>query len=168
MNPDAASLENLRDITELDPVSWWPLAIGWWALMLSIGVVSLAALVRAWRTYRKNAYRRSALRALESAADVVAVADILKRTALCVYPRNEIASLSDSAWFRWLEQTSGVRVTDTVAKALSDGVFARETSNSIDQAKAFASDWIHHHVIPSRTRNHTKTSTNTSTETGTA
>lgn len=151
MNTDPASLDNLRDIAELDPVSWWPLAAGWWVLMLAVGILLLTFLVRAWRSYQRNAYRRSALRSLESAADIGTVADILKRTALCVYPRNEIASLSGAAWSGWLEQTSGVRVTDSVAKSLSDGVFAADTSHSVDETKAFASEWIRHHVAPSAT-----------------
>ena len=78
MNSDPASLDRLRDIVELDPVSWWPLAPGWWFL-LSLSAIGGAMLaIQAWRSWRANAYRRAALAELEGATGLADVADLLK------------------------------------------------------------------------------------------
>ncbi|MBA2727152.1 MAG: DUF4381 domain-containing protein, partial [Parachlamydiaceae bacterium] len=47
MNP---LLEQLHDIEGLDPISFWPLALGWWIL---IAVLILLSLAIVWFTYSK-------------------------------------------------------------------------------------------------------------------
>ena len=87
MNKDAASLDNLRDIVESPPVSWWPLAPGWWVLLIALAIVTIIAVNRIWNQWKANAYRRSALKGLEMANSLAAIDGILKRTALAAYPR---------------------------------------------------------------------------------
>lgn len=149
MNADPASLDNLRDLAEPPSVSWWPLAPGWWVL-LGVGLVAVSLLGwRAWRRWRHNAYRRAALRELESATSVAAIAAIIKRAALVAYPRSDVAALSGAAWCRWLSETGGQQVPQSVADALQEGVFSDRQPASVDELMRFAAQWIERHRPPS-------------------
>ena len=148
MNPDPASLENLRDIVELPPVPWWPPAPGWWALLTVAVVATLVVAFRIWRAWRAAAYRRGALRELESATNVAAIAEILKRTALAAYPRSEVASLSGSAWSQWLTETGSREVPRAVVEMLTSGVFGKHDQASVSEVATFAAAWVQGHRGP--------------------
>ena len=150
MNDESASLENLRDLAELPPVSWWPMAPGWWLLIVIAGILLLVAAIRSWRRWRANAYRRTALRELAEAKDVAAIADILKRTALCAYPRTEIAALSGRAWCDWLQKTGGDVVPDKVAQSLTTRIYADRGIAHFADSREYVRRWIRNHTHQSR------------------
>ncbi len=124
MNEEAASLDLLHDIVELPPVSWWPLAPGWWVVLIVTAILTIAMVFRAWGKWQANAYRRAALRELAAANSVSQIAEILKRTALCANPRVEVAALSGGPWCNWLGQTAGTKVPPAVERSLTAGVFS--------------------------------------------
>ena len=143
---DAASLDNLRDIAEPVPVSWWPLAPGWW-LVITLAILGLAAFgFRAWQRWKANAYRRAALAELQNASTDVDISAILKRTALCACPRINVASLVGDDWVRWLAETGGRQIPLGVSERLKAGVF-REDSTSTRELSDFATRWIKFHKI---------------------
>lgn len=107
---DPGSLERLHDIATAPPVSWWPLAPGWYivaavgAILLGIGIS--VAIVR----WRRDGYRREALRELEPlipSKNLAAIAELLKRVALAAYPREQVASLTGGPWLAFLDATGG-------------------------------------------------------------
>ena len=148
---DDASLDNLHDIVELPPVSWWPLAMGWWILMLICGAVLCVLAHRTWRKWRGNEYRRSALRSLATASTVREVDELLKRTALCVYPRNRVATLSGQAWGDWLQNTGGIGpIPNTVRQTLTVELFRFDEPRLDEETQKFAAEWINAHVAPDR------------------
>ncbi|MBM4090802.1 MAG: DUF4381 domain-containing protein [Planctomycetes bacterium] len=150
MNPDPASLANLRDITTPPPVPWWPLAPGWWFLLTVLGLIAVLAAVRGWRRWRANAYRRAALQALRGAENAASIAEILKRAALVASPRAQVASLTGSAWVKWLAETGGQPVPVAASQALAVGVFAERECGDISELAAFAAEWIRSHKIGKR------------------
>ena len=113
LQSDPASLANLHDIVSAQPVPWWPLAPGWYLLAATL-LVTLILGFRHWLCRRRNnAYRRAALAQLEHLesqlqvngqrhASLRALPELVKRTALCVWPRQEIAALSGEEWLAWL------------------------------------------------------------------
>ncbi len=145
MNSDTSSLDNLHNIVVPTAVPWWPPAPGWWIVCAFLLVVLIVAGFRAWRIWRGNAYRRAALRELRQAVSVAEIAEILKRTALCAYPRTDVAALSGSAWCQWLAETGGRKVPDDVAEALSRGVFSGQQSLDAFGVSLFAEAWINRH-----------------------
>ena len=151
MNPDPGSLENLRDIAELPPVSWWPLAPGWWVVLMALAAVLIGAAVHAWRSWQANTYRRAATEELSTATSVAEIADILKRCALCAYPRVDVASLSGARWCQWLETTSGTKVPESVQQSLTAGGFSDRSVMDTAPTAAFAAKWIKLHKTPEAT-----------------
>ena len=117
-NPDPTSLARLHDIVMGPSIGWWPLAAGWYILIglliLMIGWVSVGI----YRRYAQNQYRRQALAELKrlqplsrqfGGQSVAAsqIMELLKRTAFVNHPREHIASLNGSAWWRFLDEEIG-------------------------------------------------------------
>ena len=57
-------LAQLRDIHLPPPISWWPLAPGWWILIFAGTFASIWLTKTLVQTYRSNLYRRQALKKL--------------------------------------------------------------------------------------------------------
>ena len=148
MNTDPASLDNLRDIAELPPVPWWPLAPGWYVLLAILAIGSGIFAFRALRQWRANAYRRAALSELGNAPDLAAVADILKRTALATHPRSEVASLTGEAWLAWLS-THGPAFPGDARTALLSVYQHPDTPAPPDLVQA-TQNWIRHSTLDTR------------------
>lgn len=103
----------LRDIHLPAPVSWWPPAPGWWALLGLVILLSLSIL--AFRAVqRRRRVRVAALKALKGiSADFSADGDahrlvkslsiLLRRTCLSYFPRAEVAGLTGEKWLRFLD-----------------------------------------------------------------
>ena len=145
MNPDPASLDNLRDIATLPPVSWWPLAPGWWFVIAIVAIVACVAAIKAWKRWQANAYRRAAKQELNAASSAAEIADILKRAAMCAYPRTDVASLTGARWCEWLPETGGANVPRDVELSLSTGVLANREEADTARLKAFAENWVTSH-----------------------
>ena len=100
--------DDMHDIVMSEPVSWWPLASGWYVLMLVLAMAIIWFGVKTFKQWKKNAYRRAALRELKSIspADLPA---LVKRVSLCIYPREQVATLSGEAWLEFLDQSGNTQ-----------------------------------------------------------
>lgn len=110
MNP---LMEQLHDIEGLDPISWLPLAPGWWGViaiagLLVCGIVCYAAywiaFKRSWKndTFQKLAFIEANLSDATARESAIALSEYLRRIALRRFPRKECAGLSGDAWLKWL------------------------------------------------------------------
>ena len=114
MNPAAQQPLPLKDIHLPDPISWWPLAPGWWGLVFL--VLLLVGLFILGRTlYRRGQLRREARQALQNIQaqheahqdDQQLTADLsilLRRVTLSYSSRADVASLTDDAWLNFLDR----------------------------------------------------------------
>lgn len=105
----------LRDLHLPEAIGWWPLAPGWWFLIV-LAVAGIAYYAyRALRRWRHNAMRRVALRELtriqkayKSGVDefslAIELSELLRRTMLAYAPRHEVAGLTGEQWLHWLDQ----------------------------------------------------------------
>jgi Domain of unknown function (DUF4381) len=105
----------LRDLHLPEPVGWWPLAPGWWILIL-LAFMAIALLIRQWyRAWSQNAARRQALRVLDARVAEYArhgnavrlgseLSELLRRTMLAYAPRADVAGLTGDAWLAWLDR----------------------------------------------------------------
>jgi len=171
-SPDPASLQNLNDIVLPAQVGWWPLATGWYFLF------ALLLTVIAWIAYRSlkhwsgNRYRRAALEEFHSLEQGMQddtrrdeclgrIPVLLKRTALTVYPRKQVASLAGNNWHQFLNsKTKEPLFRGTVAETLDLVSYSAGGLNEVaPQACAALLDatyqWLKHHRAPSGPRDNT-------------
>ncbi len=105
-------LQEMRDIAPPPDAPLWPLAPGWWLLLLLLGL-SLLAIGRHW--YRRRALRREAFRELsrlqqayQETGDLTGLSQgasiLLRRLALARAPREQVAALYGAAWLGWLDR----------------------------------------------------------------
>ncbi|MDV7144967.1 DUF4381 domain-containing protein [Tropicimonas sp. TH_r6] len=101
-------LDMLKPIPEPEPISMFPATSGWIWLGLALAALLLWAALLARRHWRANAYRRAALAELDGVGeDPVAIAEILRRTALVAFPRAQVAGLSGDDWLAFLDDSHG-------------------------------------------------------------
>ncbi|WOG26022.1 DUF4381 domain-containing protein [Endozoicomonas sp. 8E] len=112
-------LDQLRPNHLPDPVSFWPLAPGWWlSAVLIIVVVTLTTLFLV-RYVRRNRYRRQARKqahiifsAYQNHQNSLQFANdcnrLLKQTALHAYPAEQVAALHGAPWLEFLSRKSGI------------------------------------------------------------
>jgi hypothetical protein len=105
----------LRDLHLPDPVGWWPLAPGWWFLIV-LAIAGLGwLLLKAWRRHQFNAPRRYAIRSLARVeAEYLThrnpvllgqqLSELLRRGMLAYAPRHEVAGLTGESWLAWLDR----------------------------------------------------------------
>ncbi len=153
MNEDSTSLNRLHDLALPPKISWWPLAPGWYVVLLILLLLVLRTIWQAWTKWKANAYRREALKELARADNASSVAEILRRTALAVAPRSEIAELTGEDWLKWLSTRCSLPVPDSAARLLIAGIYSAGNSSQAPDStfkslKDYASCWIQTHQNP--------------------
>lgn len=140
MDP-SASLKNLRDIAVPDAPPLWPPALGVWVLLVVVLAMVAAALVMWMRARERNAYRRAGLALLEDARTTHDVNVVLKRVALAVFPRPEVAPLYGVDWVEFLDGSCS-RTRFAAIRIAEDGA---EVSREV---RTLARTWIRSHRPP--------------------
>lgn len=154
MNPQDP-LANLHPLRQPDLIGWWPLAPGWWLLLLA-AILCLASLIFVLlRRYRRNAYRRRALIQLQRLhTDYAARREysqylselntLLKSVALVAYPRADIAASHGETWRAFLN-TSLPR-EEHFESAFNDAVYQKTCPElDVQQLHRSAQHWIKRH-----------------------
>ncbi|MCX2976220.1 DUF4381 domain-containing protein [Candidatus Marimicrobium litorale] len=156
MNPEDP-LAGLNPLREPMMIGWWPPAPGWWALLLLVLLVVAFVIVVLRRRYRRNAYRREALRQLQnlhqdyqSGGDasryLASVNALLKSVALQAYPRADVASRFGATWLQIINRDlpEGQRL----GAEFNDAVY-RKTPENLDITRILpaARYWICHHKV---------------------
>lgn len=108
-------LKQLRDIHDPASIPIWPLAFGWYVLVLLVVGVMLAVIFLRYRYLQKQALKRSVLsriQELELQQDIThlnpceELSMLLKRCALAIAPRREVAALHGEKWLEFLDRTA--------------------------------------------------------------
>lgn len=137
MDPNA-SLANLRDIAVPEPPPLWPPAPGVWVLLMVLAAVLIAVAVFLWRRWADNAYRRAGLALLSNARTNRDANIVLKRVALAVFPRSEVAPLYGDDWVAFLD--------GSCRKTRFAGLGSIEDEAEISgDLRSLARTWIRHH-----------------------
>ncbi|MDF1851561.1 MAG: DUF4381 domain-containing protein [Verrucomicrobiales bacterium] len=146
MKDDPNSLQNLHDLVAPAEISWWPLAPGWYGMATLLLVAAIWLCFRAWKQWRRNAYRRAAMKQLEQAADGTEVAEILRRTALAFASRDEIASKTGDDWADWLASVFPDPMPEEVRRSLGASLYQSQSDpTALASLREYAAQWIRHH-----------------------
>ncbi len=127
MTSNPTSLDNLHDIVVPDPVSWWPLAPGWYVIILGLVIAATWISIRFIQQWQSNRFRREALRQLETIKPSELPA-LVKRVALCLWPREQVASLSGDDWLQFLKQSNTTTFTKDSGKNLLSLSYSPDTN----------------------------------------
>lgn len=140
MNGQAGSLKDLRDIAVPEPPPLWPPAPGVWVLLI-VSAAVLLALFLWWRRARaQSAYRRAGLSLLAGARTTRDIDVILKRVALAVFPRPQVAPLYGDDWVGFLEATCSQARFAALVKA-------DPSAEASPELRQVAGTWIRHHHV---------------------
>ena len=113
LNPEVL---NLRDIHLPEPVSWWPLAPGWWILAGSIALIIIAFFITR-KIYLSRQLKRDIKTELEHIKQrfqktpdeselAKSLSVLLRRASISYYPAKNIAGLTGDDWLAWLDKTN--------------------------------------------------------------
>lgn len=121
----ADPLAELRDLHHPDAVGWWPLAPGWWVLIILLLAALSWYLVKAYRQKQSNLYRQHARDELEQLSIqfkkhndksnyLSDTHKLLRRVALHRYPdvQQDFAGLTGVEWQTYLNNCCDEKVFD--------------------------------------------------------
>lgn len=110
---DSPATLNLRDIHLPHPVSWWPPAPGWWALLflclLVVFSVWFFRLIKHKRSVRVAAFKELQIisntfsQKRDAHKLVKSLSILLRRICLSYFPRTEVAGLTGEKWLAFLD-----------------------------------------------------------------
>ncbi len=153
--PQPDPVAGLIDIPLPASVSLWPQT---WTLRIAIVVAVACVLFAIWhlaRSWHRNRYRRAALAELAgiegalgataSADASVALAALVRRTALAAFPRDQVASLAGPAWLSFLDRTAGTKdFSEGAGRSLEIGAYRPAPEDARPLAGAVR-HWIEAH-----------------------
>lgn len=120
---------------------FWPPASGFWILVALILMLLISVAWYITQARRRNAYRRAGLTLLESANTVYEINVVLKRVALAVFPREQVAALHGEDWIQFMRSTC----SDEQFAPLSP---SNEATPASESTRAHARTWIRKHQTP--------------------
>lgn len=106
----------LKELVEPPPpeaIDYWPQTPGWYVIGAVLFALFIRWLYHQYLEYRRNAYRREALRFIKTLPrDTVnsryqiyqQLPSLLRATAIHGYSRSEVAGLTNKRWEAWLDQ----------------------------------------------------------------
>ncbi len=121
MTPDPTSLQNLHDIAIPAPIPWVPPAPGWYALGFCVLLLLTWFSIKKYLAWQRDRYRREALvtlaqieKGLTDSAQyqqlLPQLPELVKRTAIAAYKRDQVASLSGTDWLAFIDKTGSTNL----------------------------------------------------------
>jgi hypothetical protein len=153
MQPSNAPLQDLRDVHLPGPIALWPPAHGWWIVL---GVVVTGIIVFLWiRAYRRRTKpRRLAIAEFNAVKQqygihhddywaVQRLSEIVRRYALAIFSRTEVAGLAGPSWLLFLDRTSGTnQFTEGAGQLLCSGAYRPPNPESAAVLFPLVERWI--------------------------
>ena len=154
MSGAADPLAGLVDIVTPPEPSLWPQTPASLILLALVAIGAVAATVWLVRRHRRNAYRRAALAELAAIEPrrphaAVALAALVRRTALAAFPRDAVVPLRGAAWLAFLDRSyGGTAFSGGPGRVLTDAPYRPDAESSDPAALvAVVRQWIRRHHV---------------------
>ncbi len=108
-------MSNAHEILLPDELSWFPQTAAWTWLGILVAMMAICLVWSWWQSYQSRRYQRQALQRLEqwrvaeriASPEVLAgYPELLKQVAYCIWPREDLVSLSADDWRAFWRNTS--------------------------------------------------------------
>lgn len=156
---DGEVLKQLHDIHLPKAIGWWPLAFGWYFLI--IATLSLLSILF-WISYRRRIRgraKREALLLLEhyqqqylqdqnSQICSKRISELLRRVALVYFPREQVAGLQGKEWIDFLNSSGKGVHFDEISSYLLALPYQPASKVDLSPLFQFARRWIKQRGIP--------------------
>lgn len=148
-----SDMNTIGELIEPTSIAYSFNTLGWYLLLgLLFFVLLLWAFVK-WRKYRRDAYRREGVaavnRSLTSDVDnaFYEINKLLKIMAIELYGRREVADLYGTEWFSFLVSTLDEKVVCPPYdfKMFADAIYTKNTNAKLSDFSDFALLWINNH-----------------------
>jgi len=153
----------LKDIHLPEAIGWWPPAIGWW--LLAVLIPALIAIVywiykrltrkTAINTAKKNLAAIKLNPELDNARKLRELSMLLRRVAISVNPRTEVASLTGRSWLAFLDQSlSGAPFAEGGGQLLATAPYRNTAPDDqeITQLISLCEDWLKAQTKPAKSK----------------
>jgi hypothetical protein len=124
----------LRDIHIPEAIGLWPPAIGWWLLAILLPLM----LYFSYKLY-KYITRKTALKAVkkqiktlkinqefDDKQKLIELSSLMRRTAISIFPREDVASLTEEAWLVFLDRNSdSLNFNTKIGRLLVDAAYRK-------------------------------------------
>ena len=150
-----ASLDNLNDIITPQAVGYFPPAPGWYIVGLLAFTLLFHFSVLFYSRYKKNLYKREALKELEhltqqNKEEAIELLSLAKRVAIVAYGREMIAKLSSSAWWDFMEDNSKVKISTELRENIQTILYDKSyecSEHNFKEIKSLVHLWIKTHKV---------------------
>lgn len=158
MQAMSSPLDQLADIHLPDPVSWWPLALGWWLLILLFITLCISSYFmlqrRSARRYRNiaaselTASYNQYLSDKNTAVYLQCVSQLLRRVAITSFGKHFDVNLKGEDWLKFLDNTCpkvNASFTTSMGDLLLVGPYQKTPAGNIAELQRLALMWIAQH-----------------------
>jgi len=136
----------LKDIHLPKSIGWWPPAPGWWLIVTLLILLFILFAYLYKRLTRKNAVKDAQKllqhirqQSIDSQQRLTELSALLRRTAISIGHRNEIAGLKGQAWLEYLDRNmSDAPFTQGIGRCLADAHYRPFLANDINFDDLFA------------------------------
>jgi len=155
---ELSTYNSIGQLIEPEPISYSFNTPGWYLVLGLLLLIALIVALVQYRKYRKNSYRREALKQIEnivktkSETTVFEINRLLKIIALKLFGREKVASLYGAKWFDFLISTMKQKEKLKVESLteFSEALYNSEyklNENKLNELVGFAITWVKNHDV---------------------
>lgn len=141
---------DLRDIHLPEPISWWPVAPGWWLLLASL-IVILVFVFLTKKHYSSKQLNREIKTELEQIKRqfkksnnklelAKSLSVLLRRASISLYSEKEVAGLTGDQWLAFLDKTQQEKSSSSTHKFTTETGKALITAPYLPESNDFDFD----------------------------
>ena len=143
----------LKDIHLPEAIGWWPPAIGWWllAVLIPLLIVFLFGFYKrltrktAIKTAKNNLAAIKQNSALDNNQKLRELSMLVRRVAISINPRSEVASLTGRHWLAFLDRSvTGARFSEGCGQLLAEAPYRNTPPADLEIAQliSLCEEWL--------------------------